>query len=166
MIGKKVIYGIDFLIIVGTLATLFFSIGYVQPLLIQPIDGLETTNSSVLFSFEKASAILIDDNPEFSSPDVINARNDAVINLKPGIYYWKLDGVLESDVRKFTILSEIELKLREFEDGYEVVNAGNTRLNVDIYSEDVLTGSIVLDAGESHKTEEKENKFIGRQDGE
>ncbi|NCN99290.1 hypothetical protein COY00_03660 [Candidatus Pacearchaeota archaeon CG_4_10_14_0_2_um_filter_35_33] len=159
---KKIILGIDFFILAGTLALIVFSVGYVQPLLIAPQDGYESNNGAVLFSFEKADVILIDDNIDFSSPDEYHVEDNLVINLKPGVYYWKAVGVLPSEIREFKINSEISLKLKQDGEGYEVVNAGNERLNVDVYSEGKIIGNVVLDVDGSEGV--FGDKFVGRSD--
>ena len=83
-ITKNTIYRIDIAVIVITLIALGIAVGYARPLLLAPFDDAETSNNSVLFSFEKGKAILIDDNIEFSSPEEIYAQDNLVINLKPG----------------------------------------------------------------------------------
>ncbi len=158
-IENRHIYALDFIIIVGTLIGMFFAVGYVTPLVIAPLDGLETYNNSVLFSFDKASIILIDDNIDFTSPQEIFIEDNLIINLKPGTYYWKIENI--NDVRKFTINSEVSLKVRPGNGNYEVVNAGNTALDVGIYENDELKESIVLGIDESKEV--SGTKFIGRE---
>lgn len=164
MIDKKHMIVIDFVLIVGTLLLIAGSVGYARPLIIAPVDGLVTTETAVLFSFEKADLILIDDNPAFTSPTEIYVKDNLIINLKPGVYYWKVVGISESMVRELIIESEVDLKLKESENGeeYEVVNSGNTRLNVDVYNGGVLSGNVVLDVDESEEV--SGTKFIGRED--
>jgi len=141
---------------------LILSFGYVQPLVISPINGFEGSEGSILFSFEKANLILIDDNLDFSSPNKYHAEDDLIINLKPGIYYWKSVGAFPSKVRYFTIKSEVDLKIREAGEEYEVINGGNTKLNVEVYRDGVLSGNIILDVGENGRV--KGDKFIGGED--
>ena len=165
MINKKYILGIDLLVVVGTLVVIAILVGYARPLVIAPTDELSTRNTAVLFSFEKANLILIDDNLEFSSSEEIYVEDNLVINLKPGVYYWKVVGALPSEVRKLTIESEVDLKLRRVasgDDSYEIVNSGNTELNVDVYQGEELTGNVVLGVDE-HK-EVSGTKFVGRED--
>ena len=164
MIDKKHMIAIDFVLIVGTLLLIAGFVGYARPLIIAPVDGLVTTETAVLFSFEKADLILIDDNLAFTSPTEIYVKDNLIINLKPGVYYWKVVGISESMVRELTIESEVDLKLKESENGeeYEVVNSGNTRLNVDVYHGGVLSGNVVLDVDESEEV--SGTKFIGRED--
>ena len=108
---------------------------------------------------------MIDDNLEFSSPEKIYAEDNLVINLKPGVYYWKVQGALDSEVRKLTIQSEIELKLKksEKEGFYKLTNAGNDRLKVDIYEDGVLNESVVLEKDESR--EKQGMQFVGGENG-
>jgi len=161
--NTKKIYIIDATIIAGTLLTLIVSmlyIGYVNPLVIAPSDNFETMNTSVLFSFENAGEILIDDNPEFSSPEKINAKDNLIVRLVPGTYYWKVRGEMKSETRKLTVLSEIGLKLKSTgENSYEVVNSGNTALNVEVYENETLIDKIALKADESKNS--SGTKFIG-----
>ncbi len=159
--NKKHIIAIDLFLVVGSLAVLAGFMGYSSPLVIAPLDGHESANSSVVFEFEKAERILIDDNIEFSSPEIIDARDNLVINLKPGVYYWKAEGFVSSEVRKLTIVSEVSLKIKNSDDKYELVNAGNTILDVDIYEKENLSGRIVLGVDESREV--SGTKFIGRE---
>lgn len=160
-IDKKIIYGMDFLILVGTLTGLFFAVGYVQPLVISPIDGLETANGSVLFEFEKANIILIDDNFDFTSPEMIYAEDNLVVNLNPGTYYWKVEGAVESELRRLTIVSEVSLKIKQEGDKYRLVNSGNKKLNVEVYEEGRKTSDVVLDIDEEKDV--SGTRFIGGQ---
>ena len=163
--NKKYILGIDLLVVVGTLMAIAILVGYARPLVIAPTDELSTTNTAVLFSFEKANLILIDDNLEFSSSEEIYVEDNLVINLKPGVYYWKVVGALPSEVRKLTIESEVDLKLRRAagkDESYELVNSGNTELNVDVYQGEKLAGNVIL--GFDENKEVSGTKFVGRED--
>jgi hypothetical protein len=156
---NKHIIVIDLFLVVGSLLVIAGFIGYSTPLVIAPIDGFNTTDTSVLFSFDRAEVVLIDDNIKFTSPQEIHVENNIVINLKPGVYYWKVKGALSSEVRQLTIESEIDLKLRESEKGYEVVNSGNENLEVDIYEQGRFTGNVVLNIDESKEV--SGTKFVG-----
>lgn len=159
----KKIHTIDAMMIVGTLLIVLGIVGYagyVNPLVIAPADNLATSNTSVLFSFEKAGSILIDDNAEFTSPEKINAQDNLVVRLKPGTYYWKVEGKLKSETRKLTIVSEVGLKLKDNgKDMYEVVNSGNTMLNVEVYDNQTLIEKMTLKVDESKNS--SGTKFIG-----
>lgn len=159
MITKNKVLAIDFAVIVGTLVVLLGLVGYASPLVIAPLDGEITTENEVLFEFEKADSVLIDDNLEFSSPTKINVEDNLVINLKPGVYYWKVEGLVDSDVRRLEIVSEIDLKLKEIEEGYEVVNSGNIILNVYVYEDGIFKEKVVLNVDESEEV--SGTKFVG-----
>ena len=109
----------------------------------------EANNS--LFSFKSGSVILIDKNLNFKSPERVEAKDNLVINLKKGIYYWKVDDAIpKEDVVQLEITeSAASLKLRKLDIGYEVINFGNVSLNVDIYSSGKFTGSVILDGDDS-----------------
>lgn len=160
----KNVYAIDLVLIVGTVMCLVFLVGYSEPLVISPLDEFETTNGSVLFSIERAEFILIDDNIEFTSPEEFRVKDGLVINLKPGVYYWKAESVLKSEVRKLTINSEVDLRLKKLGQGYGITNAGNTRLDVEVYNGTVLVDKIKLDIDEEGNV--SGTKFVGGWDGD
>jgi len=164
-IKEKEFYIMDIVLIFITLTALIAIGGYATPLIIAPADKFETTNNSILFSFEKANVILIDDNLNFTSPEKIYVTDNLIINLKPGVYYWKIEGIIkESEVRELTIKSEVNLKLKESGETFEVVNAGNTQLNVDIYDKNLYTGSVILKVDEGKNV--SGTKFVGKENEE
>jgi hypothetical protein len=152
---------IDIAVMVFTLVVLVGVVGYGAPMVISPQDGLEITSTNVLFEFKEGNKILIDDNLEFSSPEEIFAEDNLVVSLEPGKYYWKIVGAGESEVRELTIKSFVGLKLREKEEGFEVVNAGNVIMDVEVYNKGVFVGNVVLQPEESG--EGLGDKFIGGQ---
>ena len=156
---NKHLLKIDLILVVGSLSVLIYLVGYVNPLVIAPLDNYEGADTSVLFSIEKADKILIDDNIDFTTPDEYIVEDGLKINLEPGKYYWKAVGVLESDVRTLTINSEINLMLEFDGDGYSVVNAGNARLNVDVYNGTDLVDKIKVSVGNSAEVDG--DKFVG-----
>lgn len=153
------IYKIDLVLIVGSLIALFFLVGYVQPLVIAPLDNYKSTGTEVLFLIEKADRLLIDDNLDFTTPEEYLVEDGLKIDLKPGEYYWKAVGVLGSKIRTLTITSEVNLELRKIGADYEVVNAGNVRLNVDIYNGTELVDKIKLNVGSAESFEG--DKLVG-----
>ncbi|MDP3881251.1 MAG: hypothetical protein Q8Q31_00015 [Nanoarchaeota archaeon] len=160
-IKKQTIKKIDWVMIALTLAAIAALIGYSRPLIISPIDNLSTTDTAILFSFDKGNYIILDDNEEFSSPERIYAQNNLVLNLKPGIYYWKVEGALSSEVRKLIIESRVELKFVENEGEYDLINSGNVPLNVSVYNRAILTGSVIAEVGE--KLNSSGDEYIGRE---
>ena len=158
--GNKHFLKIDLILIIGSLISLIFLVGYVSPLVIAPVDNYESSGRGVLFLIENAEELLIDNNMDFSSPDKYNIKDGLKIDLEPGIYYWKAVGVVNSKIRTLTINSEVNLELRASEDGsYEVVNVGNIRLNVDVYNGTELVDKVKLEVSE--KLESMGTKFIG-----
>ena len=105
----EMIYKIDVALIVVSLVVLMGVVGYANPLVISPIDDYETSETEILFSIEKADVLLIDDNFDFTTPDEYSLEDGLRINLKPGKYYWKAVGILESEIRTLTINTEINL---------------------------------------------------------
>jgi hypothetical protein len=161
---NKHVYGIDLILVVGSLVILMFLVGYARPLVIAPLDEFETDKSGILFVIENAEVILIDDNPDFSSPEEYNVLEGLEISLKPGEYYWKAVGVLGSEIRTLTIKSRVDLRLKKIDgEGYGVVNAGNVGLNVDIYNGTNLIESVKLEVAGERVVEERgeEIKFVG-----
>lgn len=159
---SRLVLLVDFVIVLVSALALLWAVGYVRPLVISPTDNLETPNSSVLFTFTKGKAVLLDDNPEFTSPEKIYAEDNIVINLKPGLYYWKIQGVGSSEVRTLRIVSSVDLRVRpSSENEYEVVNAGNVALDVSVYRNESIVQTMVLAPEKSlNKSGEK---FIGGQ---
>jgi len=159
----KTIYKIDLAVIVGSLIILMAVVGYVQPRVIAPLDDYETLDTEILFSIKKAESLLIDDNLDFTTPDEYLIEDGMKIDLKPGTYYWKAVGILDSEIMTLTIKSEVSLELRELEgDGYGVFNVGNVRLNVDVYNGTELVESVKLDVNEEVVAEG--TKFVGDYD--
>lgn len=163
MATHKHILVIDAVLILGSLLLIAGLVGYARPLVIAPLDELVTANSSVLFEFEKADYILIDDNLQFTSPQQVYVSDSIVVNLEPGVYYWKAVGALSSEVRALTIESVVDLQIRESENGIAVVNYGNTELEVSVYNQGAFSESFVV--GVSGARSAEGDKFIGRENG-
>lgn len=158
------IHKIDLVVIVGSLTVLMFLIGYVNPLVVAPLDEFETSEREVLFVIDKADVLLIDDNLDFTTPDEYRVKDGLKINLGPGKYYWKVIGILNSDIKTLTINSVVDLKLVEIEEGFGVVNSGNVRLDVDVYNGTELVDKVKLGVGGF--SDVKGDKYIGGMDDE
>ena len=164
MVEHKHILAIDAVLILGSLLLIAGIVGYARPLVIAPLDELVTTNSSILFEFDKADYILIDDNLEFTSPQQVYVKDSITVNLKPGVYYWKAVGALSSEIRELTIESVVDLQIRESGDGIAVVNYGNSELEVSVYNQGALKDNFVVGVSESSDTVEGD-KVVGRENG-
>jgi|SRR3989338_1279224 len=162
----KKIYLLDAAVVTGSLIVLIAFIGYVQPQIIAPLDDEVAYNNSVLFSFANADVIYIDDNLEFSSPEEIYVKDNIIVNLEPGTYYWKIKGVRESEIRQLTIVSKVDLRLKEGNGVYEVVNAGNILLDVEVYDKGKWVKNLTLGAQEGGSALGEEVKFVGREKNE
>jgi len=162
----KNIYKMDLVLIVGTILILIVLVGFVRPLVIAPADNLETNQNSILFSIEKADKLLIDDNMDFTTPEEYNLKDGIKINLKPGIYYWKAIGSvgLKTEIRTITINSEIDLSLRKIDSGYEVINAGNVNLNVDVYNGTTKIDTFKVGFNDSLVSSGNATKFEGSEE--
>ena len=157
---NKIMLKIDLFLIIGSLVVLIFLVGYVSPLVISPLDNYESSEGNILFLIEKADKLVIDDNSEFTSPDEYNVEDGLKIDLEPGQYYWKAVGVLGSKVRSLTVESLVNLELRKVDgESYEVINSGNTRLNVDVYDGAELVDKVKLETDEG--LESQGTKFVG-----
>lgn len=160
---SKHIWKIDLVVIGISVLILMGLVGYARPLVIAPFDEYESLDGEILFEFERADVLLIDDNADFTTPDEYRVVGGERVELEPGVYYWKVSGVLGSEVRKLTINSRIELELIETEEGMAVINAGNVRLNVDVYDGDELVERMKLGVGD---ISEEGDGFIGGYDDE
>lgn len=162
---KKHIYKIDMVMILGMvmgLVLLLGIIGFRTPYVISPQDGAITTNKTVLFSFENGDYVFIDENKNFTSPRKIMVKDDLVISLEPGVYYWRVEGLVRSMTRKLTVRSKIDLRMEEKDGEYALTNAGNVGLNVEIYNRTGPIQNISLARGEEGTV--NGTKFIGGQD--
>jgi|TARA_B100001971_G_scaffold166717_1_gene157731 hypothetical protein len=154
------IYKIDLIMIIVSLLVLITVVVYSRPLIIAPINNYESTEKSVLFFIEKADKLLIDDNIDFTTPTEYFMKDGLKIDLKPGKYYWKAVGALQSEIRTITINSIVSLSLKETgEEGFEVINIGNIELNVEIYNGTELVENIRL--GISEEIQKEGSKFVG-----
>lgn len=156
---KDVVKKLDLMVISLSVLVLMAAVGFVQPRVIGPINGYETTATQVLFSVEKGNVLLVDDNMEFTTPDEYSVVDGLELDLVPGIYYWKVVGVGSSKIRTLTINSKVSLEFVDDGENYSVVNSGNVDLLVDIYN-----GTDLLEKRKLGIDEELENigtKFVG-----
>lgn len=161
----KHVVKIDVVVILISVFILMGLVGYARPLVIAPLDEYETYGSEVLFEFEKAEVLLIDDNMDFTSPEEYLVSGGEKVMLEPGVWYWKVKGILGSEIRTLTINSVVELELVESEEGFSVVNIGNTRLNVDVYDGEELIERRKLSLREESGIGNRESvKVVGGQD--
>jgi len=156
-------YKIDLAIVLLSVFALIGIVGYAQLLVIAPLNDLETFDTSVLFSIEKAGSLIIDDNLDFTTPDEYEVKDGLELDLSPGVYYWKVRGIGFSEIRTLTIKSKVSLKLVETEDDFVVINDGNMRLNLEVYNGTELVEERKLNPNEQVST--VGTKIIGEQNG-
>jgi hypothetical protein len=155
----NLIHKLDMVILGISFFSLMIIIGYASPLVISPVDNFQTSESEILFKIENADTLLIDDNFEFTTPDEYKLREGLKLKLEPGVYYWKAKGIFGSEIRTLTLNSRVDLQLRKRDETYEVFNAGNVRLDVEVYNGTNLVERIKVDTGEIIETEG--TKFVG-----
>lgn len=146
---------IEFVVLIAFLAFFFIF----MPHLDYPKNNEIVHNTSIEFKFRNANVIFIDDNSDFSSPREIDLsqRNVSEVIFEPGTYYWKVAGMFETNIWKFTIPSEVGLELKNS----TLKNTGNVKENVT--KENIETGTVtglsILDVQIEYPAEE-ENKTI------
>lgn len=114
-----------------TLLSLFF-----VNIPVTPGYGTETTKvTHTLTALGIADTLLIDDNPDFTTPMLVEKNSE--LTFQPGTYYWKTSGL--SLTSMFTIVPQVALDVQEQDDAtYTVTNTGNTAADVAV--EDTQTG--------------------------
>ena len=150
----------------------FLSLVSITPL--YPINE-EITKTSPMFKWSgNAKYILIDDNPDFSSPIIEKAEGGEHSLEKPlsfGVHYWKLKGYSESKTSMFTINSIVDLELEKTETNQaRLLNSGNSDIKVFHYEKRNegplrLTGLHSLKINEAKDVQiNSKSIFIARQD--
>lgn len=130
---------------------------YLLKVPVQPKYNDFLTEREVQFKvFGLSDSVLIDDNPEFISP--IEKEKPYTLNLKPGEYYWKDSNSFL--VGKFTIQSEVNVRLEKNENNYTIHNLGNVPVGLDIEKKGFLTGAAVVNFGDSVDLDLDENSVV------
>ena len=127
--------------------------------LISPESGSILDSTRIKFEKLGFGNVLIDDNQEFTSPILV--YSPFIIELSPGLYYWRGSGI--SEIYNFTILSNVALNLK-FNGTYELENQGNVQTNVTIATRKFSPlGYVVLDVGKSIKLNLSNEILLGKQ---
>ncbi len=157
---KILLHSVDALFLVGSLLFVMFLVGYMQPLFIAPLSNNSLEEKEVLFSIGNGRSILIDQDIEFNSLRNITLFDGLIINLSRGIYYLTVEGFEGgwSDIKTLTLLSEINIRFVESSEGYDVVNAGKTNLNVQVLNSSNQVDSFKVSSEELES--QKTNKFL------
>lgn len=115
-----------------------------------------------------AKVIIISENPDFTNPVYIDTEKtkNVYFNIKPGAYYWKSDnGIIESFSKKFTVNSEVGMKINRTGNESNLVNVGNVKINITKGEDGVFVGHIILEPEQSEKIDDKNESYVGRQTG-
>ena len=148
--------------VVSQIAILLLAFGFFYvftPQLNYPKNNEVINKSIVDFNFRNANVILVDDNPDFSSPVLINSSDVNQARFNPGTYYWKAVGIIESSSREFTVNSNVGLELNE--KNSTLKNVGNVPLNVSEETDSRISGLAILDVQVEYPVNET-NKTIYR----
>ncbi|HLC73147.1 hypothetical protein J4416_01070 [Candidatus Pacearchaeota archaeon] len=146
--NQKKLLIIDSVVVIGSLLTLFFLVGYTQPLVIAPFsDG--STENSLIFSLPSIDYLLLDNNIKFDSPQTIFV-DDVPLNLEPGRYYIKVISGLSGEIREINTELSISLEIRRLSDGsVGVFNIGKSNLVVETYKIGTIVNSSLVYTGSS-----------------
>ena len=127
------------------------------PNLDYPPNGAQLDRNDVEFKFKNANVILVDDNPDFSSPVKIDLSEleGKSVSFEAGTYYWKAEGILGSLKRKFTINSNVGLEI--IEENSSLKNVGNVPLNVTEKTQSGTVGLAILDVEVEYPIENNSN---------
>lgn len=157
--STKIILIIEALFLVGLLAFLFF---YTSPKQIYPLHGMTISNQDFLFEIENSNEVVVSTDAGFTN--YITLKEGEEITLPPGTYFWKVLGTLrESDVRNFTLESELALILREREGMYEIQNSGNVDMNLTKTQGGKIMLARILSIGDSEEFEKDNSTYTGGQ---
>ncbi|MBS3084228.1 hypothetical protein J4423_05460 [Candidatus Pacearchaeota archaeon] len=127
--NKKYLLIIDSVLILGSLLSMFFVVGYTQPLVVAPLND---NGESLMFTLPNVDYLLVDEDLKFGSPKTVFIDED--FNLPLGRYYIKIDSSGKSEIREIKSQVEIILKLKKLEDGsVGVFNVGDSALKVEAY---------------------------------
>lgn len=145
-------------LVLGILVYLFF---INIPQQIAPLQGRTILEPDFVFEIENGDEVIVSTNKEFSNSIIL--REDSSVLLPPGVYYWKVRGLLrESDVRSFTIQDHVGLNLKERGENYEIQNAGNVDLDLTKKNDDGKE-NFNLKVGENLEFEKDNSEYEGRQ---
>lgn len=135
--------------------------------------NIHTTNISVKLEWTGlASYALIDENPEFTSPIMVEKYDE--IQLKPGAYYWCVPFMGKCLAKQqFAVDSTVIVTAGKISGGlenatYRIENEGNVPIGLTIKKiiGKMITGFAIIDANKSASiTINESSEFIAEQNG-
>ena len=151
-------------IIIGQI--IFLAVVITAVYFLYPRTEISIQEDVVRFNPINAKVIIFSENPDFSNPRYLEINEEVSLNLKPGTYYWKASNdLIEGFKNKFTIESEVSMKVDVSENKSDLVNVGNVKINVSKTKNGVMVGHIILEPEESEEIENS-GKYTGRQENE
>lgn len=142
---KKYLLIIDSIVLIGSLLTVFFIVGYTQPFAVAELPG-EKTN--ILFTFPSKDYVIIDTNSRFDSPETLFI--DETISLLPGKYFIKFFNGNKNEIREISIDLSLDLKVVKVDDeNLGFANVGESDLLINTYDIGSLVDSSVAFSGGS-----------------
>jgi hypothetical protein len=154
----KITLIIEVVFLLGIFVFLFFS---TAPRQLYPLQGMTVSEKNFLFEIENSEEIMLSSNENFSNFIVLKEGDERL--LPPGIYFWKVKGLLrDSEIRNFTLQSEASLNLMNKGDFYEIENSGNVDLNL-TKNTGKITVATILNIGESKEFEKDNSTYEGKQ---
>ncbi|MBI2044670.1 hypothetical protein HYT23_01290 [Candidatus Pacearchaeota archaeon] len=146
------------ILVFGALIYLFFAMA---PNAISPVSGQTIFEPDFVFEIENGQEILISSTIDFANPIVLKEGSE--LDLLPGTYYWKVKNwLMESEIKTFTIQSNVALNLVEGEEKNILENAGNVDVNV-AEKKGGITTNIELEQGKSVEVGKGDVDYEGRQ---
>ena len=134
--NKKYLLIADLILILGSLISVFFVVGYTQPLAIAPLKE----SGSLMFTLPKVDYLLIDEDIKFGSPVALFIGEN--LNLVPGRYYVKIDSNESIEIREIKAETDISLQLNKIDsNSVGVFNVGKNVLKVETYKVGTLINS-------------------------
>ena len=136
--------------------------------MLYPKTSMGVNGNAVSFNSGNADVIIISENPDFSNPRYLDFGNESNLSfsLKPGTYYWKpANNFIQGMVKKFTIESDIGMKIEKQGNESDLVNAGDVKINVTKTKEGITIGYIILEPEEGEMIEDSDDiNYTGRQE--
>ena len=135
---KKYLLIIDSILILGSLLTIFFMVGYTQPLVISGFND----ESIRLFVLDQIDYLEIDSDLSFESPKTVFIDDGSILELEEGKYYFKKTSGISSEILKITLEVPVRLQFHRLLDGQvEVLNIGGSKIRVNSYEQGYLVNS-------------------------
>lgn len=149
---KKIIYGIDAAILVGTLLGVFF-IFTVMPsanVSLSPGEGDLISRECALFVIDSPTVeiLISEEGMDFSNARKYLVEDGLELNLPAGNYYIKLENAFDNFPKRFEVEEDLSLEVVKEGEFYYVVNSGDG-LEVRQYNErgELLDGFNFEDCG-------------------